>query len=223
MNKFPALDVVKHSGTVTVVNGNRRLFVHRVLASMGIIPTVRVFLRRLSAPFIQRERWDDRLGRSATKLERSLSSSNDGAWVRVQSRYRDLQSSVFVHPQFPQDMTNIFGRPPSHRRSSTSPRGRGTGGLAGMIRSPRANSLDIPITFVDHGANVSAALVPAMAEFEPLLTSALQPARTESPSAPEVDWTSCESQAPFEKPLGPAPAITVEVTSEKQRRRLEKK
>ena len=42
-----------------------------------------------------------------------------------------------------------------------------------MIRSPRANSLDIPITFVDHGANVSLALVPVMAEFEPLLTSAV--------------------------------------------------
>ena len=63
---------------MVAVRGNRRLFVHRVLASMGVISTMRVHLHTLDDPMMLRLRWDDGLGRDATKLERSLSLPSCG-------------------------------------------------------------------------------------------------------------------------------------------------
>ena len=44
---------------MVAVRGNRRLFVHRVLASMGVISTMRVHLHTLDDPMMLRLRWDD--------------------------------------------------------------------------------------------------------------------------------------------------------------------
>ena len=51
---FPALDAVQIDGTVVAIGGNRRLFVHRICASRGVLQTVRVKLHPITAPVMQK-------------------------------------------------------------------------------------------------------------------------------------------------------------------------
>ena len=67
VGNLPAIDIVAYHDRFVVVNGNRRLFAPKVLASKGIIVMLRVHLRHVNVPIIQRVRWDGRLGQLATK------------------------------------------------------------------------------------------------------------------------------------------------------------
>ena len=67
VGNLPAIDIVEYHDRFVVVNGNRRLFAPKVLASKGIIVMLRVHLRHVNVPVTQRVRWDGRLGQLATK------------------------------------------------------------------------------------------------------------------------------------------------------------
>ena len=67
VGNFPVIDIVAYHDRFVVVNGNRRLLAPKVLASKGIIVMLRVHLRHVNVPIIQRVRWDGRLGQLAPK------------------------------------------------------------------------------------------------------------------------------------------------------------
>ena len=131
---FPPLSVVQLDGKVVAIGGNRILFVHRVCAAHGVVQTVRVKLHPLEAQEMQKLRWDERLGRIASKLERSMSSSNGGAWVGVNSRYRHDQSGVFSGGNA--SFQRSAGSGHCDRRQASEPVDR----HIRVLRSPRAAS-----------------------------------------------------------------------------------
>merc|ERR1712217_290190 len=63
----------------------------RVLARLGIIHSVRARVCTLGSERVQRRKWDDYLGRIASKWERALSTRNEGASVGVYSAFERLQ------------------------------------------------------------------------------------------------------------------------------------
>ena len=87
---FPAVDTIQLDDKVVVIR-----YVHRVCASRGVLRTIREKLHSVAAPDMQKVRWDENLGRLASKYERSMSSSNGGTWVRVRSRYENDQAAIF--------------------------------------------------------------------------------------------------------------------------------
>ena len=92
----------------------------------------------------------------------------------------------------------MVGRPPSHRRSSASPGVRCKSGVAGVIRAPRASSLDVLDTFEYHGATSSLVLNPMPAQVDAPFDSLaeIRIHRKEISSTPQADVHRCKSQAP---------------------------
>ena len=76
--ELPPMQVVQYQRIFVAMRGNQMLLVHRVLANMGVVQSIRVLLLPLSDPDIQKLRWDTQTGRLATQWERSLSSDNCG-------------------------------------------------------------------------------------------------------------------------------------------------
>ncbi|CAE7359142.1 unnamed protein product [Symbiodinium natans] len=90
LTAFPAMEVIDLDGHYFCLS-NRRLFLHRVLANMGRCQQARVVPLSWNSERVQRLRWDESLGRLATKWERSLSTKNGGRLVRIQSKFSSLQ------------------------------------------------------------------------------------------------------------------------------------
>jgi len=88
---FPPVEAVMHEGRLWVVRGNRRLFVFRVFATLGAVQSMSMVLLPSNSKTMQVQRWDTRLGRFASKWDRSFSSTNGGQWVRVDSQSLSLQ------------------------------------------------------------------------------------------------------------------------------------
>lgn len=161
LQDFPPLHVVELSGKIFAVRGNRRLFMHRVLASLGVVRSVRVQFFAPSAPEMQQLRFDDRLGRPATKLERSMSTGNGGLRVQVQSKYANRQSGI---PE-PDERVSFPERGrardrSAHRRASASPPFSGSS-LTGCLNCARAASQEMS-TMERPGTSSSAGITPEM-------------------------------------------------------------
>lgn len=81
-DSLPPLEVVIKDGEIWSLS-NRRLFVHRVVASLRKISTVLVRVNSLTSALASHLRYDDRFGRQASKWERAFSTSNRGVSVQV--------------------------------------------------------------------------------------------------------------------------------------------
>mmetsp|Transcript_154943 Transcript_154943/g.281776 ORF Transcript_154943/g.281776 Transcript_154943/m.281776 type:complete len:447 (+) Transcript_154943:93-1433(+) len=102
---FPPLTVVSHQGNFYSLD-NRRLFVFRVLASRGVQDSVAVHVVPMNADVVQRQHFDERLGRVATRWESAFTTTNDGEFVRVRGH-----GSRYSHEQRPgMDDTHLPGR-----------------------------------------------------------------------------------------------------------------
>ena len=75
---FPPIHVLEEDGKYIAIRGNRRLFLHRVLATLGVVSSVRVQLFRKDDASMKQERWEERLSCFAPKWQRSMSSLNGG-------------------------------------------------------------------------------------------------------------------------------------------------
>jgi hypothetical protein len=89
--EFPAMDVVQFREKMFSLS-NRRLFVFRVLAQMGIVERVEVLVHPFESDVVQSQTYDRRLGRSASKWDRSFSTKCDGMQVQVRSEYANYQT-----------------------------------------------------------------------------------------------------------------------------------
>lgn len=84
---FPPMEVVWHDGVLYSLS-NRRLFLYRTLTNLHVIGGVRVVLQDARSGRLTARKWDDRLGRMATKWERSYTTFNDGESVIVDSEFQ---------------------------------------------------------------------------------------------------------------------------------------
>ena len=82
--------MVAYRDRFVVVNGNRGLFAHRVLAPKGTIVMIHVHLRHEDTPIVRHLSWDGRPIQVVAKLERSIPSGNYGTWAHVRSRYKHV-------------------------------------------------------------------------------------------------------------------------------------
>ena len=88
---FPPLEVVVRGRNLYSLS-NRRLFVFRVCAGLGLLTDVKVCLLSMDNARVRRKKWDYRLGRMASKWERAFSITNDGLTVVVRSAFSHLQT-----------------------------------------------------------------------------------------------------------------------------------
>mmetsp|Transcript_150668 Transcript_150668/g.482107 ORF Transcript_150668/g.482107 Transcript_150668/m.482107 type:complete len:300 (-) Transcript_150668:156-1055(-) len=87
---FPFLVVTEYGGSMFCLS-NRRLFMFRVLARMGVLQTARVQAMPWDSSAVQRTRWERSAWR--TKWERAYSTTSDGLRINVKSRYEHLQAA----------------------------------------------------------------------------------------------------------------------------------
>lgn len=93
---FPHLVCVRHKDAIYSLS-NRRLFVARVLHVLGHLFVITIQLMPMEDSSIQR------IMDGKTKWERSYSTKTDGAYVRVKSAYRWLQSFDMARAQKKQE------------------------------------------------------------------------------------------------------------------------
>eukprot|EP00933_Yihiella_yeosuensis_P017024 TRINITY_DN14341_c0_g1_i3.p1 TRINITY_DN14341_c0_g1~~TRINITY_DN14341_c0_g1_i3.p1 ORF type:complete len:491 (-),score=63.42 TRINITY_DN14341_c0_g1_i3:39-1511(-) len=94
LEDFPNFDVFEVDGRLYACTGNRRLYIWRVLACMGVIKTITVVVHSRDDPLMKRVRHDRRHG-AQEKWERHLSSERNGLTVRITrqgSNYSHLQA-----------------------------------------------------------------------------------------------------------------------------------
>lgn len=82
VDTIPPLEVVEHHAQYYSLS-NRRLFVFRVLASLGKMSRIAVKIVPPSSPRVMQLAVDKRLGCVASKWERALSTKNNGVSVEV--------------------------------------------------------------------------------------------------------------------------------------------
>ena len=83
---FPPLEVVvQNKGLFSL--SNRRLFVLRALASLGVVSEVQTIELEPQNKRVLQTKWDHHLQRQATNWERSFSTMKHGLSVRVKSKY----------------------------------------------------------------------------------------------------------------------------------------
>ena len=81
-SNIPEINVFELDGRLYALTGNRRLFVMRVLASMGVVETIEAILHDVRDPELHRMRHDCfRLHALAPKWERHLGSDMNGLVV----------------------------------------------------------------------------------------------------------------------------------------------
>lgn len=85
---FPPIEIVWFQGQLFTLS-NRRLFMFRVLASLGATTSVQTL--PATPERLTQKQWCSRLGCCASKFERSFSTSNGGCIVIALSRYAHLQ------------------------------------------------------------------------------------------------------------------------------------
>lgn len=90
---YPPLELVRHDGMLWSLS-NRRLYVFRVLSSMGIVDKVKAAIYPMADERVQRLRWNSHLGMYASKWTRAFSTRNGGRFVTVTSQYESLQHSA---------------------------------------------------------------------------------------------------------------------------------
>lgn len=84
--------VALEDGSVYTLS-NRRLYVFRVLRTLGKVDVVHGVLHAWHSERVQRIKVDEDTGLEASKWDRSYSTSNDGRSVNVRSRYEGLQTA----------------------------------------------------------------------------------------------------------------------------------
>ena len=137
---FPPIGAAQDGGQIISIQGNRRLFVHRVLSTLGVLATIRIKIHSWNDWEMQRLRWDESLGRDSPKWERSMSSPNGGAFVSVRSQYRHLQSEV--HTQSLAILGLADGSLPQ-RRATASPHRHAR--VVAELRATSENTRDLQL------------------------------------------------------------------------------